>query len=942
MTKIRIFTLVFLFLLLAGFCVKAEEGKPLEWPDNLVRGQLDNGFSYIIKEHKKPEERVLAWLVVQAGSIFEREDQRGIAHYLEHMGFNGTRTFPKAGELVKYFQSIGVDIGPDINAFTSFDRTVYIVEIGTESDEDISKGLTALCDYGAFMLLTPEEVDRERSIILEELRLGSTLGKRLYEQNINIVLKDSLYPERLPIGLEENIEAFQSEDFKEFYSDWYRPDMMTLVVVGDYDALEMEKKVKKIFADMPSPEGERPELTVPFVPHEEIYTGVITDEELEESSIEISFLRDPHVLTTEEHYRRDLADRIVFEMIRSRLDQETYKENTPIIYAYCYESGWLKSMTRVLFGASVVPGKTKEAMEIVSSYVEGMRNYGFNDIEREEAESTILERLRKFKEEADTTDAISYVSQITSRVMHDSIFLSPEQNYELALEIIPKITNEELEERIAFLLEPVNMSAIIETAPQEADEITAEDVSSIIAEVMEQGGTEYVLEELDYSYDYSSLEPGEIISRKDYEDTGITELELSNGLTVILKPTDFDKDSVKVKYVSAGGKLLDSPFTPGMFDVARKAWGRGGTVDLTQFQVERLLSGKTISFRTGGNVLYGIHGSCSKNELEELCQWMWQYLERPGYRKEGIDFGIKLTQEHIRRFNQVQEGLMSHAENDIILPNNPLSFNFTEEEVALYNNPEELKKFQDMSCVPSNSELLIVGAFELEEGVNFACKYFGSLPADGNPDIPCTYFKTDFPSGNTKRIIYKGIEDRCKGYIIFPGCMRWDDDNILLDVLAQIIDMRCWEVIREEKGLAYSAGVKNISPITIDGTGKFKVVFGTDPEKVDKLIDGVMIEIEDIKTNGPTEEELSSALKIMISAYEEKMQENYYWLGVMEGSSLFGFSPELEVENYHRLPAVTSEEIKDTAVKYLDDNNKIILFALPENDEAGDDSQSNE
>jgi len=926
--------------------VYAEEGadtaKPLEWPEYLVRGTLDNGLNYVIMEHQKPKERILAYLVVEAGSIQETDKERGIAHYMEHMGFNGTEHFPP-GELVKYFASIGVDIGPDINAFTSFDRTAYMFEVSTEKEEYLDKGLTALCDYASGMLLLPEEIDKERGVILEELRLSSDVDKRVYEQEIAITFKDSLYSERLPIGIEERIKAFTPEDFQNFYKKWYRPDIMSLIVIGDCKAVEVEKKIKSIFSEIPVPEGESPDLIVPFKPHEEIYTGVITDPELEETSIAISYLRDRESFGNVEDYRRELTDDLIFEMLNMRFNEESYKTDTPLIYGGGYYSGWLKSFNRTGFWAYAKPGEAMKATEVIMDYAEGLRNHGFSPVERKEAQAQLIEALRKAKEETKTREAWSYMYSIMDKVIHDGIYISPEQKYELAQELLPTVTEEEIKARIAYLLEPVNMSVIIESPEEYVKDFTNKDVLSTVEKVLEQGGTAYEAKELNYSYDYSTLSAAEVTSRKEYEGMGITEIELSNGLTVLLKPTEFEKDTVRVSYVSKGGQLLESPDTPGMFDVAQSAWSNGGTEDLSQFEVDRLLKGKNIHFHTGGSALYGIRGSSARGEFEELCQWMWQYLTRPGYSEEGIHFAIKVVQDDIRYLSQYQEGAMMEAERKLLLPNHPFSVTATEEDVAFYTDPDALKRFQFLSCVPSNSELTIVGAFDLEEGIKFACKYFGSISPGENPEIPFRYFEAEFPQGNTKRIIYKGMENRCLGSIIFPGCMTYDEDKTAMSVLGKIMDLRCWEKVREEKSLAYAAYAYSASSTIIKGHGTFEVGFGTDPDKVDELINTVMGEIKDIQTNGPTEEELDSAKKILISSYEEKIEENYFWFGNMQGTSIFEEDKIEDIlKEMEEVPAITAEQVKEAAIKYLTEKNNVILLAFPEDKTSEGNTQTEE
>lgn len=926
---LRLIVVFMVTLLLCSRSFGQDNKEKLKWPDFIVKGKLENGMQYFIMEHKKPKNRIQAWIVVKAGSIQETEKERGIAHFMEHMGFNGTKHFPP-GELVKYFQSIGTDIGPDINAFTSFDRTTYMIEVSTEKEEYLNKAFDALSDYAGFMSLLPEEIEKEKGVILEELRLGSDVDKRVSEKEWAVIFKDSLYPERFPIGIKETISAFTPEDFKRFYASWYRPDMMSLIVVGDFKAPAIEKKVKDCFGQIASSKEKMPDLIVPFKPHKEIYTCVITDPELKSTSLNISYLREPSSLNTIEDYRKLLVDRLIFQMINMRFRQEKYKLNTPVISSGGYASGWLKSLTEVSFYASVKPGKSLDAVKVITGYIEGLRQGGFSDVERQEAQSELLQSMKKSKEEKDTRLARYYTSAIMNATMHDGVFLSPEEEYSLAVKIFPEIKNEEIISRVKYLMEPVNMSVIVTAPVKDAGNITKEKILSSVESIIKSGGTAYSIEKINYSYDYSKLKGSKVLSKKYYKSSNVTELKLANGLTVLLKPTDFDKDTVMVNYVSLGGKLLEKPDTPGMFDVASIAWGKGGTKDLTQFQVDRLLKGTNIRLMTGGSSMYGIYGNSSREELEKLCQWMWQYLQRPGYREEGIASAITSLQDNLRWISQYQEGAMMDVESKLLLPGHPRSASYNEEDIAGYTDPENLKSFQTMSCVPSNSELTIIGAFKLEDGINVACKYFGSIPSGKKPSVMSAYLRTEFPPGNTRYEIYKGMENRCLASIYFPGCMKSDKDTIALKVLAKILDTRYWNKIREEKSLAYAVWAANYSSLAIKGYGRFEIGFGTNPEKINEVIRIAMNEIKELRENGPSKEELESAKKVLLSGHEEEIERNYYWVGQIEGSSLFNYNFEKSLKEKDEVEKITEKDIQVMAKKYLHEQNNIILLALPE------------
>lgn len=565
-----------------------------------------------------------------------------------------------------------------------------------------------------------------------------------------------------------------------------------------------------------------------------------------------------------------------------------------------------------------------EGLEILSGYIEGLRQKGFATIEKEETSEQFLEALRRASEKKETRESENYASFMMEAFMKEGVFISPDDCYNFACEILPHISDEEFHKSIDYLFKPVNMSVIISSPP--SSNCNEDDILKTAEKVIANGAIDYKFKELNYSYNYSSIKSGEILSRKKYRD--ITELTFNNGLTVLLKTTDFERKKLYMTYISRGGKLLEPAGSPGMFEVAKTAWAEGGTEDLNQLEVERLLKGKSISLNTIGTIAYGLSGYCPSDHMEYLYKWFWQYLIRPGYRDEAINYSIRALQEHIRQTEQSQEGLIDEEVKRLLLPDNPISARLSEEEVLQYTDAGDLKKFQILSSVPSNSQLTLVGSFDVEEAIMFSSKYFGSLPSGNNPFIEPRYLEIKFPSEHIKRIIYKGREQKCTAYIIFPGCMKGEYDEIPLDLLAKILSIRFWNNIREKKGLVYSINAENYSSGTIKNYGNLKIGFGTDPDKVDYARECIMTDISDIRDRGINPEELNVAKKIVMSFYGECLKNNSYWLSELYGSSLFKTDIEKIFTVKDTILHIKNEDIQSTAGKYLDNN--IFLIALPE------------
>ncbi len=902
---------------------KTYDDRELSFPPFVLRGTLPNGLNYFIMEHKKPDDRILAWLVVPVGSIHEQDGEYGIAHFIEHMAFKRTEHFPP-GEVVKYFHSIGVDIGSGINALTDIDRTIYKIEIPSEKEEYLIKALTLLCDFASSVIFVPEETEKEKDVILEELRLDSDVMTRLYNAHRDIRFKGSPYAQRYTLGTEETIKNTGAEDLKRFYSYWYRPDIMALIVVGDCGPAETEKKIKHIFQSIPSPEKERPELVVSLKPHH-IYTGVFTDVELQESYVSVYYHRDRSPIRNKRDFARRICEEVILEMINMRICEESYNNpDTPVIHGGGCVFRKIKSFNEVKFIATVRPGRETEGLARLSGYIEGLRQKGFTAIEKEETSAQFLEALRRASEKKETRESESYASFMMEAFIKEGIFISPDDCYSFACELLPRISDRQFQETIENLLRPVNMSVIISCPP--SSHCNEDDILKTTEKVIAEGAIDYKIKELNYSYNYSSIKRGEILSRKTIRD--ITELTLKNGLTVMLKTTDFERKKLYVTYVSRGGKLLEPAGMAGMFEVAKSAWAEGGTEDLNQIEIERLFRLKSISLITTGVAAYGLSGHCPSDNMEYLFQWFWQYLVRPAYRDEAINYSIRAIQEYIRQKNQSQDGLIGDEMNSLLLPGNPLSARLSEEEVCRYTDRGDLKKFQLLSSAPSNSQLTLVGSFDMEEAITCASRYFGSLPSGSNPFIEPVYLETTFPSEHIKKIIYKGREDKCLAYMIFPGCMKGAEDEIPLDLLAKILSIRFWNNIREEKGLVYSINAQHYSSGTIKNYGTLKIGFGTDPDIVDYTEECIMSDILDIKEKGINSDELDVAKKILLTGYGEYLKNNSYWLGELYSSSLFKINVERIFTAKRDILHIKDEDIQAAACKYLDKN--IFLIAMPE------------
>jgi len=523
------FLLIVAMALVLAPCATAGD---LSWDPSVVQGVLDNGMPYFIMKNAKPENRVEYRLLVRAGSVQETDAQQGVAHFIEHMGFNGTEHFA-AGDLVDYFEGVGVEFGPDTNAYTSFDHTMYMLSLPVEK-EPMEKGLLAMRDYAGGMLFLPEELEKEKGVVLEELRLGRDMYTRITEQALAIALKGSKYAERLPIGKKENVEAFDPALCKDFYSTWYRPDNMAFVVVGDIDVKEMEQKIKDTFGALKNPSGD---FTLPIfkdAPHDDLYAGIITDKELPVSMVFVTYTREPSPVITEDNYRIQLAEDLAIGIYNRRLNEVTMSDNPPFKQAYGDTSWSMKGFDVVTAFAQTDMEKERAALERLMTEIERVRRHGVLEQELDEVKSDRAESLRVAVAEKDKRESAPLAGAIAMSWFNAEPFTEITADKALFDAVSGGVTISDVQQAINRIFEPVNMAALLILPESQKSMYKEDDVLAAVHGVSGSDVQAYTREEVVKTTDYSKLQPGKIAERKEFKDIGVTSVTFENGLR--LKP----------------------------------------------------------------------------------------------------------------------------------------------------------------------------------------------------------------------------------------------------------------------------------------------------------------------------------------------------------------------------------------------------------------------
>jgi len=897
----------------------------------VTTGTLDNGLTYYIRENKKPEKRAELRLAVKAGSVLEDDDQQGLAHFSEHMAFNGTKHFEKQ-ELVDYLESIGMRFGPDLNASTSFDETLYMLQVPTDSVEIVEKAFQILEDWAHYVSYEDEEIDRERGVIIEEWRLGRGAGARIRDKQLPVLLKDSRYAERLPIGKKEIIEAFPHETMRQFYRDWYRPDLMAVIAVGDFDINWIESLINKHFSFTSSVDSPRERIEFPVPDHKETLFAIASDPEATGSSVSIYYKHDISSQHTVNDYRRTLVESIYNSLLNLRFDELTKQPEPPFLYGYSAKGRFILTREFYVLSAGVKDNGIEHGLETLLTEAERVRKYGFTQSELNRQKKEMLRMIESIYNERDKTESWNYVSEYTRNFLQGEPIPGIEYEYELYKKYVPGITLDEINNLAGKWITDYNR-VILADGP-EKPEVTIPDRDTLLA-VFEKVENKDIQPYIDTFTEKplvtENLNPAAVIEEKETEDLGITEWTLSNGIRVILKPTDFKNDEVLFTSFSPGGHSLVSDEDFIAAATASSVITEGGVGDFNQIELNKLLSGKIVSVSPWITSLQeGISGSASPKDIETMFQLIYLYFHSP--RKDSTAFQSYKTR--MKGFIENRSADPETAFNDTITVTMADYHSrvrpWTPELLDEMNLDISYTIYQDRFADSSDFTFFFVGNFETEKLKPFVQTYLGNLPSLKRNEI-WRDTGIEAPEGVIKKAVYRGLEEKSQIQILFTGPFDWNRQNRYdIQSMVSVLRIKLREVLREDMGGTYGVGVRASLSHYPDQEYEITISFGCDPERVEELIQSVMSEIENLKMNGTTETYLNKVKESQRRERETSLKQNSFWLSNLSFYSFHEENPHQILELEALIEKLSSEAVRQAAQKYFDMNNYVTVVLYPE------------
>ena len=898
----------------------------------VITGTLDNGLTYFVHENDQPENRAELRLLVNAGSILEDDDQLGLAHFVEHMAFNGTRNFEKQA-LVNYLESIGMQFGPHINAYTSFDETVYTLRVPMDDPEVLATGFQILEDWAQGQLFDPEEVDKERGVVIEEWRGRRGAQARMQDEQFPVMFEGSLYAERLPIGKPEILESAPPEVLQRFYADWYRPDLMAIVAVGDFDGSEIEAMIRERFSGLQNPADARPRTSAEIPIDHPSRVAIASDVEAAQSQVAVMYKQAPAPRGTVGDFRRSLVQGLYSGMLNSRLDELRLQADPPFVIGFGGQGGFVRGVDAFQLAAMVAEGGIERGLDALLTEAERAVRHGFAATEIERQKTDMMRSYERSLAEKDNQESASLANRYVQVFLQGNSYPSVETRAALAAALMPGIALAEVDEVAEAWLTEQGRVILVNSPEKEG------------LAVPDRGGHDRRLRR-DRRQGHRALrgrcdgrrrclatvpEGSPVVSEDVVEEVGVTVWTLENGVRVVLKPTDFKDDEILFSATSPGGNSLvsDDDYVNASLAIVV---GQAGVGDFDQTALQKKLTGKVARVSPSvGSLSEGMSGSASPQDLETAFQLVYLYFSAPRKDETAFEAMKAMQLGFLGNMGATPNAVFSDTINATMSQGHPRvrSLSQTLEDLQQADLDGIYSLYQDRFADASDFTFYFVGAFELDGIRPMVEQYLGALPNLGRVEN-WRDVGIDPPPGVIEKIVRKGLEPQSRTRILFRGDAEYSlDESNAMSALSGILRIRLRELLREDMGGTYGVGVSGSLTYQPDEEYRFQVSFGSDPERADELAAVVFEEIERLKAEGPSAENVAKVRETQRRSKETNLEQNRYWLGRLASFELRGRDFR-DIPSYDLIESWTAEQVQQAAIRYLRTDQYAKFVLLPD------------
>ncbi len=927
-------TLTLIATLALSATMLAQQAVPFD--QNVRRGKLENGLTYYIRHNEKPAQRANFYIAQKVGSILEEEDQRGLAHFLEHMAFNGTANFP-GKSLLNYMEHNGVKFGENVNAYTSIEQTVYMLtNVPTTNMNLVDSCILILHDWSSFISLEGEEIDKERGVIMEEKRTRNDAQQRMWEKMLPDIYPNSPYGHRMPIGTDEVIMGFDHEALRAYYHKWYRPDLQGIIIIGDVDVNEVENHLKAIFEDIPAPINPTERTRFEVADNTEPIVSICTDREETNYGVSVYYKHD--IVPFEErndiqYWLKGYIDQLVAMMYNNRMEELTQKANPPFIFGYGYYGTFFVSDTKDAW-TSMAYAKDKdgidEALTALVTENKRMQQYGFTASEFERAKADLMKHIENQYDERDKQETARLFNPILAHFLTNEPLMGIENEYMLLSQILPNLPVEAINQYVPELIREDNIVITLTAPEKEGEKLPSK------AELIEMLDNAKEIEVEPYVETVSN-EPliatlpvkGSIESKKHDDIFDATVLILKNGVKVIYKPTTFKDDEILMSAYSFGGYSVMDQSDPYTLQEINALATLGGVGNFSAIDLPKVLAGKRASvYPSIGMMTEGMNGNCSARDLETMLQLTYLYFTSP--RSDEEAFQSYITRAKAMVANAESDPMTAFRDNLMfaMYDNHPLVKRMKAEDYDKVDYAKAMKLYADRFKDANNFVFTFVGNIDPETFEPLIEQYIGALKTKKNDET----WTANVPSITEKDITShytKAMENpKVTCYTIYSGDMQYTRKNQLtMQALNDVMDIVYTEKIREDEGGTYGVGVQGNLSLRPKETFMFLIGFDTNKEMYEKLMGIAIAELQNVANNGPREQDLKKVKEFLVKKHSEDMENNRYWMNCIQSQERDNINP---MQDYNDIiNSITADDVANMAKAVLKGYKKEVV-QIPE------------
>ena len=929
----KIFPLIIIlfFLQLTALPQQLKLNDEIPLNKNILKGKLDNGLTYYIMENKKPENRAVFRLVVNAGSILENDDQQGLAHLVEHMAFDGSKHFEK-NDLINYIESIGMKFGADLNAQTSFDETIYKLEVPTDKPEMLEKGFLIVEDWAHNLTFDPTEIDKERGVVIEEWRLGRGADTRMFDKQALVLLKDSKYAQRLTIGKKDIIENAPHETLKSFYYDWYRPDLMALIIVGDFDKYKIESIIKKYLSEIPRKKNPRERKVFSVPDQDQLLFSIVTDPEATQNTISFYHKLNTGLQDKIKDYRNSLVEGLFNSMFNARLAELSRKADPPFLKANAAKGSFVRTKDVFMLRASVKDNGIETGLEAILDEAQRIKKYGFTASELDRAKRNMLSSIDRAYKERDKTESVDFAEEFIRNFLSAEPSPGIAYEYEIYKQFVPGITLKEVNKLSDSWIQEKNSVLLVNTPEKEGIKIPAENgLRNIFEKVKNSDLKPYDDKFANVPLIDKPPVPSAIVNEKKNDELKLTELNLANGVKVILKPTDFKNDEISFRAFGNGGTSLadSSTFIPA--STASSLVQQSGVGKFDQTQIRKMLAGKVASvspFVTEINE--GLSGGSSVKDMETMFQLI--YLNFTAPHIDSASFVLYKTK--MKNYLEDRSGSPDAAFQDTVQVTlgdyNYRRMPWTLSTLDQMDIDNALNFYKDRFADASGFTFIFVGNFDITNIKPLIEKYLGGLPSLHREET-MKDLKIYPPRGIISKKVIKGIEPKSSVLITFSGDYDFNSQNNY-DLLAmiEVLKIKLRETLREDKSGVYGVSVKGSPMKYPEQKYEIDISFGCAPENAEDLVNTTFAELDSLKTHPVSDVYINKVRETQKREFEVNLKENKFWLSSLNYYYIYNVDLSLFMKYSQRVENFNSDAVQKAAQKYFDENNYIKVVLYPQ------------